>query len=192
MNADTRLATLARAARALNAARVSWAVGASALLYLRGVTDTFHDFDLQLAQGEAQAADESLLSLGAQAAPPLPPSPAYATQHFAEYQLDGVDFDLLCGFAVRRGGMVYPCPFDSSGVAGTLSVLGTRVPLAALEDWFVIYLLMPGRAAKADLIARHLKAHPATAQRGRLSAWLNRRLPGEVRERVMALYRALP
>lgn len=191
MDEDRKLAALAKAAHALNRAGVTWGVGASALLYLEGVTEEFRDFDLLVTPETLGAARRALLGASAQEAPPAPPSGAYASEAFWEYTLDGAELDVICGFAIKRKDGVFRYPFDRERVARWADVQGERVPLSPLEDWYVLYLLMSGRAKNAALLARHLKAHPDAHSRAWLNGWLSNRLPGDVRERVMALYTAL-
>jgi hypothetical protein len=188
VNAEEKIAVLAKAAAALNAAGVTWAVGASALLYLEGVANTFNDVDLLVVEGEMSAAEQALLFAGAVPLPPQPPNPVYATKQFTEYRLDGVDFDLLCGFAIRRKNVVFRYPFDQEHVASFADARGVPVPLTPLADWFILYLLMVDREKRAWEIAQYMKAHPRMERRRWLTPWLSGRLPGDVRERAMALF----
>ncbi|NLI21624.1 MAG: hypothetical protein GX418_08770 [Clostridiales bacterium] len=191
MAEDTRLQALARVARALNGARVTWALGASAMLRLEGIVPDFHDFDLLVTPGDADAARRALLALGAQEAPPLPPSGTYATALFREYRMCGEDFDLLCDFAVRRGGVAYRYPFGPERVTRSVPVGGEPVPLSPVADWFVLYLLMPGRAGQAETVARWLTAHPDPQSLAWLDRWLDGPLPEDVRAQSEALRRAM-
>ena len=188
MEEQAKLAALAKAVCALNAAGVTWAVGASAMLYLESVVTTFNDIDLIIAEDDLPAAQAAMLSTGAVPLPPAPPVSAYRSVFFSEYQLDGVDFDLLCDFTIRRKDAVYRYPFGRERVAEWVDVQGERAPLCPLEDWYVLYLLMPGRQKRATLIGHHLHANPREHSRLWLNRWLGTRLPGDVRERVMALY----
>ncbi len=188
MNAEEKTVVLAKAAGALNAAGVTWAVGASALLYLEGAAETFNDVDLVIAEGEMPAAEQAMLFTGAEQLPVQNPNPVFATKQFTEYRLDGVDFDLLCGFAVRRKNAVFLYPFDQEHIASVTDVHGVPVPLSPLADWFVLYLLMLDREKRAWQIAKYLKAHPRKERRRWLNLWLSGRLPGDVRERAMALF----
>ena len=92
---------------------------------------------------------------------------------------------------MRRREAVYRYTLDAERVARFTAVRGERVPLCPLADWYVLYLLMPGRAKKAALIGRYLREHPMRDSRAHLSRWLSNRLPGETREAVLALYRDL-
>ena len=191
MEQREKLDALALAACALNKAGITWAVGASALLFLENVTDSFNDLDLLIGSGEADFAKTVLLAAGAVSVRAAAPSDVYATEHFLELELNHVDIDLLCNFAVRRRDEVYRYPLDAGHIARVADVQGVPVPLCPIADWYVLYLLMPGRGRKATLVDRYLREHPTAESRARLSRWLSSRLPGEVREPVMNLYNAL-
>ena len=191
METAEKLAALAKAAQALNRAGAVWALGGSALMYFRQLVEDFHDFDLLVAPQSMAAARTALLSAGARSRPAPPPNPAFATACFETYTLDGAEFDILCDLAVQRKETLCRYPFDADRIDGTADEQGARIPLCPLADWFVLYLLMPARAKKAVLISRHLMAHPSGSDRYWLNRWLCNRLPGDVRERVLALYHCL-
>lgn len=191
MDVGEKLAALAKAGRALNSAHVEWAVGASALLYLTDIVEDFNDIDLLITPQTLPEARNALLSAGARSRPAPPPNPAYATASFEEYKLDGEDFDVMGDLAIRRKEAVCRYPFDADRIGGFADLQGVRIPLCPLADWFVLYLLMPARIKKATLIGRHLIQRPSAADRLWLNEWLSNRLPGDVRERVLTLYRNL-
>jgi len=182
-----KLTALAKAARELNDSGAVWAVGASALMYLEGDAETFGDLDLLIGQGWMDAARQALRTAGAQELAPRPPSDVYLTEQFCECRLDQVDFDLLCGFAVRREGVAYRYPFEARRIVKTVAVLGENVPLSPPADWYVLYRLMPDHGDKADVIARRLAARPREEWAPWLEEWLSGPLPDELRWRVRAL-----
>ena len=192
MEPEAKLAVLARAGRALNASRAVWALGASALLYLHGVTEDFHDLDLLIDPDTVGVGAAALLAEGAERRGAPAPSAAFCTERFEPLRLAGVDIDLLCNFTIRRKEALYRYDFHSGRIEGTALVQRVRIPLCPLADWFVLYQLMPARAKNARLIARHLASVPEGDSRLWLTQWLNSRLPGEVRERTLALYQQLP
>ncbi|MCE5343355.1 MAG: hypothetical protein LLF96_07205 [Eubacteriales bacterium] len=187
MEREEKQNALAKAAHALNAAGICWAVGASALLSFEGISDGFNDLDLLITSGQMAAAWQAMRDCGAIELPSPTPSPVYATAEFDEYRLDGVDFDLLCGFAIRYEGAVYRYPFSADRIAKTVRMLGETVPLSPLADWFVLYQLMPGRTGKAEAIARYLRARPQAEWAPWLADWLSGPLPDAIRSRVLAL-----
>ena len=147
---EEKLRALARAAEALNRSGVVWALGASAMLYLRGLAGTFHDIDLMVTEADADAARAILDRLGTR----QPPHSAgtYRTRVFLEYEVEGVEFDLIAGFVIVSGGQSHSCPLRPEDIDGEVSVLGQRIPLHSLACWQRCYALM-GRAEKAALCA---------------------------------------
>lgn len=151
-----KLTVLARIAGALRQAEVTWALGASGLLYFHDLVPDFHDLDLMVLLPDAGRAQEVLACLGT----PLPPrenASIYRTAVFREYTVDGVDVDLMAGMAIERDGTLHDCSLRREDIAGTVTVLGEAVPLHALACWRRYYALM-GRREKAELLS-HLPEH---------------------------------
>ncbi|MBR1820404.1 MAG: hypothetical protein IJ769_02145 [Clostridia bacterium] len=151
MTTDDKLATLARIARRLNAANLTWGIGASLLLYFKGITDDFNDIDIMVAPQDAEALRRILCELG-KLQPPNPKA-QYRTERFYEFVIDGVDVDVMAGFAIVKDGVTYDCPFDAASVREYVEVNGERIPLQAVSDWRRYYALM-GREAKVQMIDR--------------------------------------
>lgn len=151
MDQDAKLAALAKVGRALNAAKVTWAVGASLLLYFHGIADDFHDVDLMTTEADVARVREILLALGTLA----PPHPAaqYKTRHFLEFTIDGVEFDVMAGFVITCDGADHDCPFTPAHIDGYREVDGVSIPLQRVSDWRGYYARM-GRAGKVALIDR--------------------------------------
>ena len=158
MQIQDKLSVLARIARAFIERGISWALGASAMLYLRGVTPDFHDLDLLTTQSDFPAAQEVLAGLGTL----LPPreNALYRTEHFLECVVDGVEIDLMANFTILHSGAEHRFPLEECGAPDFANVLGEAVPLQSLSLWRECYRLM-GRAEKERAIDR----------------WLDRRTP---------------
>lgn len=150
---ETKQRVLANIARALNEAQVTWAVGASMMLYLRGITHTVHDIDLMVAQKDAQTACAQLKRLGTLL--PAGPGAGYRTACFLEFVVDGVDVDMMAGFAIVKDGKTYPCPLTPETVDCSVTVEGQNVPLQSVAAWLRYYTLM-GRQDKVQLLEQAL------------------------------------
>ena len=150
MEQQRKLAVLARIAAELRQADVTWALGASGLLYFRGLAPDFHDLDLMVALEDAGKAERILDRLG-QPLPPKPNASIYRTAVFREYTVDGVEVDLMAGMVIVKDGAAHDCSLRPEDIAGTVTVLGEAVPLHALACWRRYYALM-GRAEKAKLL----------------------------------------
>ena len=141
MEQQRKLAVLARIAAELRQADVTWALGASGLLYFRGLAPDFHDLDLMVALEDAGKAERILDRLG-QPLPPKPNASIYRTAVFREYTVDGVEVDLMAGMVIVKDGAAHD---------GSLRQEDIAVPLHALACWRRYYALM-GRAEKAKLL----------------------------------------
>ncbi len=199
---------LARVARAFAAAGVPFGVCSSMLLALRGLDVEPHDLDLLVAEGSFDAAREALRGLGADFSPErTQPHAVYGTRRFAEATLDGAEIDLMEGLSVfvpeaeyrfdlRTETVDRLVPAPEPDALADPDASPALLPLTSLEDWFVLYLLIPGRAAKAAGIERHLRAHPPEGAARedacrRLKEAIDRPLPEEVRMQTIALYHML-
>ena len=151
-----KLTVLARIAGAFRRAEVTWALGASGLLYFHGLVPDFRDLDLMVLLPDAGRAQEVLSRLGT----PLPlkaNDPIYRTAVFRQYRVDGVDADLMAGMAIERDGTLHDCSLRREDIAGTVTVLGEAAPLYSLACWRRYYALM-GREERAELLS-HLPEH---------------------------------
>jgi DNA-3-methyladenine glycosylase I len=173
---------LARIGRALEAAGILWAVGGSAMLYRHGIVDDFHDLDLVVGAQDAQKADAVLSALGT--VQEKAPSDTFASDFYRSYEIEGVEVDAMAGMVIISDGRPCRYLFDEDSITGRWPVNGVHIPLAALEDWYILYLLM-GRAEKAERIRGHLERHGVWHP-----ALLARMLPGmpdTIRELVNSL-----
>ncbi len=177
--------TLVVIARILNQADVHWGVGASVLLYYHGLIDAPHDIDIMTTEADADMVASILGDLGDEAFGD-PGRSLYSTSRFLEYVVDGTDVDVMAGLAIKHEGGTYVFPFDDRSVTMRKNVDGVTIPFTSLEDWYILYQLMPGREAKVKLIEDHLLNSGST----NLSVFdraLARELPPYVRSRTTQL-----
>lgn len=151
MEISHKLEVLSRIAERLNAEHLTWAVGASLLLYLKRIADSFHDIDIMAAEEDMERLKSVLLDMGEMQAPN--PSQQYKTRRFCEFVIDGVDVDVMGGFVIVKDGREYDCSLTRYSIFEYVEVNGQSVPLQAVSDWRRYYALM-GRDAKVELIDR--------------------------------------
>ncbi|MHB8107118.1 MAG: nucleotidyltransferase domain-containing protein [Candidatus Cryosericum sp.] len=183
--------TLVLIARALNQSNVHWGVGASVLLYYHGLVDAPRDIDIITNEADADVVASILGSMGHEE-PGDPARSLYSTSRFLEYTVDGTDVDVMAGFAIRHHSGTYVFPFDDRSVTMWKSVEGVIIPFSSLEDWYVLYQLMPGREAKVKLIEDHMRSNGITDE-VLLDRALAAELPADVRartERLLAFCRS--
>ena len=160
MDLDEKLRVLARIAETLNRNRITYAVGASAMLYLRGIADSFNDIDLTVAEAAAPRAIEALRTIGTMAPPDQ--SSGFLTHCFRTFEIDGVEVDLIAGMVIVSDGTAHDCPLRPEDIDATASVRGVPVPLHSPACWRRFYALM-GRQAKAERIDAWLRERETPA-----------------------------
>ncbi len=169
MTSAEKLRVLAKIAAELEREKVEWALGGSAMLYLRGIVEAFHDFDLMVFEADAQKAAQVLDRLGMRQQ--SAPCAKYRTAMFREYRIDGVDADMIAGFAIAaEDGRLHDCSLKKESAREARMLEGVRIPLDSAEAWERYYRLM-GREAKAETIrAARAEDEKYKARRTRLQA----------------------
>lgn len=148
-----KLELLKKIARRFNCSGITWVLGASMLLYFKGIVSEFNDIDLMVAVEDIAAARNILGSLGRLL--PGKANEGYATKYFLEYDIDGVEVDIMAGFAIISGGEVHDCSLEAGQIIEYACLDGERIPLQGVERWRGYYSLM-GREAKVRLIDAYL------------------------------------
>lgn len=144
-----KIAVLKKIAHQLNEAGIVWALGASMLLYFKKVTTDFHDIDLLIANEDAERVKGILQKMGH--LEPANPNPKYRTKLFLEFVIDGVDVDVMVGFAIVQDGEVTDCSLQREQIAEVWEIDGEPVPMQSVSLWREYYRLM-GRTEKVAMI----------------------------------------
>ena len=146
-----KIELLQKIAHRFNEANVEWALGASMLLYFKGIVSEVHDIDLMVSTRDAELVREILSEMG-ELHPANPISnPMYRTKVFMEFTIASVDVDVMAGFAIVNEGKIYDCSLYKEQIVERMT-LGTEIiPLQSPILWCKYYRLM-GRNEKADLI----------------------------------------
>lgn len=150
---NKKVELLKEIAQRLNTANITWALGASMLLYFKGITSTFHDIDLMISNENVESVREILSEMG-ELQPPNP-NPKYKTKAFMEFVINSIDVDVMAGFTILNDGKIYDCSLDKEQIVEWLALGNTKVPLQSPLLWCEYYKLM-GRKEKVDMIERVL------------------------------------
>ena len=142
---------LKRLAERLNKAGIPYNVGAGWLLCVRGVTDSFHDFDVLVPFEMAEEADRVLSKLGMRGEVRNGEASFRASYHF-----DGADIDLCAGMDLGDG---LHAVINADSAEREETILGVPVRTGYLEDWYVWYTLF-GRDRKVELLEKYFAEHP--------------------------------
>jgi hypothetical protein len=146
------LAVLEKIAHSFNTAGIHWAVGASMLLYFRGITDVFHDIDLMMDVKDTAKSETILTALGA-VKMPIPPSSIFKNKYFAKWELQGTGIDVMAGMIIVCHGEEKNCSFNEKDVDGSAQLGKETIPLYSVPQWRYFYDLM-GRENKVRMIDR--------------------------------------
>lgn len=140
-------------AKKFNEANVTWALGASMMLYFKKITQEFHDIDLMITNESVESAREILSKMGTLQPPNL--NPQYKTKTFMEFVINSVDVDVMAGFSILRDGKLYDCSLKEEQIVEWMTLDDTKIPLQSPLLWSRYYDLM-GRKGKSDQIRRAL------------------------------------
>jgi hypothetical protein len=146
---EKKLEVLSHIAGLFNKEKITWALGGSLLLFIKGKCDTFHDLDLMVQNEDGEKAKTLLKSLG-QLEPPNP-TKQYKTKDFSEFKINGVEIDLMVGFVIVKDGVDYDCQLTKDQIVEVVEIKGNKIPLQPLSLWRKYYQLM-GRDEKVKMI----------------------------------------
>ena len=151
-----KLELLKGIAHRFNEAQIEWALGASLMLFLKGIVSEFHDIDLMVSVQDAERAKAILSEMGELCPPNPKPNPMYQTKTFLEFRIDSIEVDVMAGFAIVKDGKVYDCALRKEQIVEKMP-LGTEViPLQSPLLWCKYYRLM-GRNEKAEMIEKAME-----------------------------------
>lgn len=148
---NEKIEVLRKIAHQFNEEEVIWALGASMLLYFKGITSEFHDIDLMIAEKDVDSVRKILSEMGE--LHPSKPNQGYRTKTFMEFTVDAVDVDVMAGFSIVHDGKVYDCSLKKEQIVEKISLGKEMIPLQSPLLWYEYYRLM-GRGKKAEMIER--------------------------------------
>ncbi|WFD12186.1 hypothetical protein [Tepidibacter hydrothermalis] len=176
--------TLSYIAEKLNKEKVVWAVGASLLLNHYGLVDKPNDIDILIDLNDIEKADIILKSIGEKKV--YEKSDTYSTKYFYEYIINGIDIDVMAGLSINHNEGIYKYNFDSNSILQSTKINGIHIPLTSLEDWYVLYQIIPNRENKVTMIKNYLLSNGIN-QPNLLKKALKGNLPSNVRDNVNRL-----
>lgn len=179
--------TLAYLGQKLNEEGVLWGVGASILLNHYGLIEKPNDIDILVDIKDIKKVDIVLRGIGEKIQ--WKKASTYATEYFYEYTVNGFDVDVMAGLRINYYNDTFDYYFDKSSITEIMKINGVDIPLTSLEDWYVIYQLIPNRKSKVMMIENHILLNgiqnPKLLERA-----LSGNLPNEVREKIQWIMEA--
>lgn len=147
--------TLIKVSEALNKSGILWSIGASLLLNQYGLADKPSDIDILVSCHDVDKADNILSAMGKEEIS-VKNGDVYGTKHFYEYVIERINVDVMADLTIKYENRIVSYIFDKKSVPHNFCIRNTYIPFSTLEDWFVLYHLMPGKAAKSELIYNYL------------------------------------
>ena len=148
---EEKISLLKKIAHRFNEAQIEWCLGASMMLYFKGIVSEFHDIDLMISVDDVEVVKAILSEMGALCPSDHAANPMYQTTCFMEYTIDAIDVDVMAGFAIVREGKIYDCSLSKDQIVEKLMLGDEVIPLQSPHLWITYYRLM-GRNQKADMI----------------------------------------
>lgn len=153
MNHDVLL----QIAKVLNENDIRWGLGASYALHFRGLVKSPRDIDLIVAEEDIIKTVNLLKSFGQ--LEEEPPKGDYLTEYFYYFKIDETEIDVISNFKLKHETGVYTYHFDALGIVDTVLVEDVNIPLTALEDWYILYLVMNNKKQRGDMIEAYFQTH---------------------------------
>ncbi|WP_017415220.1 nucleotidyltransferase family protein [Clostridium tunisiense] len=175
------LDTLSYIGSKLNGENITWAVGASILLNHYGLVDKPNDIDIMVHIKDIEKADKVLTSLGKKKIQEKVST--YDTEYFYEYVVNGIDVDVMAGMVINHEEGSYKYKFNNEAITSKKIINGIEIPLTSLEDWYVLYQVIPNRKVKVKLIEDYM-LNNGVKNTDLLKRALEGCLPIEVRNRI--------
>ncbi len=145
---NQKLIVLEKIAFLLNKNNIKFALGASGLLYFKGIVREFNDIDIMILEEDADAIKELFLKIGKLY--DKGDNTGYKTKAFMEFLIDEVEVDVIAGFTITKQDMDYYLPLNINKIE-TIPFSSTTISLDNIEDWLYYYKLMD-RKDKVKLI----------------------------------------
>lgn len=129
--------------------KIKWGLGCSANLFLRGIVDEFHDFDLIVDGDDVDKVKKILEGMGAECVATGGNGYCESEKYF-HYQLGRVDVDVISGFKVCTFGGQYLYRWNVREIeyCSIYEESKVAIPLIATEALYALYFMMEGWQAK--------------------------------------------
>lgn len=177
------LETLSFIGDRLSHQNITWGVGGSLLLSFYKIIDNPNDIDILVDEKNAVLLNEIMSSVGKTKKTLSSSLSLFRTVSFSKYRINGIDIDVMGGFAIQHDEGTYKLSLQQESIVAHKKINGINIPLCSLEDWYILYWLIPNKQEKALLIEKYLRtngiAHPQLLKKA-----LRQSLPPEVKKRI--------
>lgn len=160
----------------LNSNQINWALGGSTLLKLRGIDIMAHDIDIMIHESDFEKGCRLLADLYDECE--VKESTIFKTKYYRKFNLNGIEIDCMCGMSVIISDTLFEYPFDYKEY--NILYKETSIPLCYIEDWYVLYHVMPNRESKVKVIEEYFTKNSINKDRINYLFGLN--IPKEIKQ----------
>ncbi|HAX02452.1 MAG TPA: hypothetical protein DHV05_04190 [Acholeplasmataceae bacterium] len=140
MDKKTKLNILVKCAHLFEINHITWQLGSSAMLYLRGFVDDFNDLDFLVCEEDYFKVEQLLEVIGQKVNKDL--NPRYQTRHFSSFVIEGVSLDMMAGYAIMSGQQEHYFPMKKTDRFDYTYLDGQIIYLSTVDEWLRYYQLM--------------------------------------------------
>lgn len=141
---------LLKIAKLLNHEKILWGVGDSMLLWCYELVEEYNKISIIIAEKDIGKVDMLLSDLGIRTQEEK--TCFYDSAFFQQYQTEGITIDVISGPIIYSYGRVYRYSFDEKSIPHYTRICGENIPLTTLEEWYILYSMMPQSESRAKLI----------------------------------------
>ncbi len=157
---DIRKKVLTKVAEIFDIEKVDWALSCSSQLFLNGIIDDFHDYDILVGYHTIGKMKKALNKIGA-VSRDVGDQTNFYSDAFFRYRLNQVDLDMVSSFRIVIFDTVYCCNYYEFDIElSNINGIGT-IPLIPMEANYLLYGMMecfqPQRHHKRCLIEQYFK-----------------------------------
>ena len=153
INLEEKIDLLKRIAHHFKEERIEWALGGSMMLYFKKIVPSFDDIDLMIFCSDVDRVRNILSEMGE--LKPENPKTKYRTKSFMEFSIEGIDVDVIAGFAIVYEGNVVDCSLEKEQIVEIFPLGTESIPLQSPLLWREYYRLME-RPNKVEMIDKAL------------------------------------
>lgn len=153
--------TLIQLAQLLNSNHINWALGGSALLKLKGIELDVNDIDIMIHEDDFEFCSDLLKSVSKECE--VKESEIFKTKYYRKFIWDNIHIDCMSGMTLHLSNNVFNYQYDRKDQ--DIIFDNTCIPLCYIEDWYLLYHLMPNREIKVSIIEKYFENYHIDKQR---------------------------
>ncbi len=164
-----------------NAQNILWGIGGSLMLKEYGIVDKANDIDILICPRDVKVDLDIMNKIGTMKTPPY--KSEYNTKGFYNFEVLGVDVDIMVRLMIKHSDGIYEFKFDENSITKRVDFEGVSIPYSSLEEWYVAYNLMIGRENKVELIEHYFTEY-GIEHKELLFKALQQNLPIELKKKL--------